>query len=71
MASRKAVSGKLKLVLSYTDENEKAKERQISFSGMKPGVEAQNLVNAANALAGLQPDTLARVLETVENEVVA
>ena len=70
MATRNAVTGKLKLVVIYTDENDKEKQRQLIFTGLKPGTEPQKILNAANALSGLQADSLYRVLENVESEVI-
>jgi hypothetical protein len=71
MAEREAISAKLKLVVGFKDENMKDKTRQLSFAGLKTGVEADKLTAVATALAGLQPDTLTRIVETVENEITA
>jgi hypothetical protein len=71
MAERNVVSNKLKLVVTYTDANNKEKNRQITFTKLKAGTEPQSLLHVADAIAGLQADTLTKIVETTENVIEA
>ena len=71
MAHRNSVANKLKLVVAYKDANLKDKTRTISFGKLKDNVEPATLLTVAQSLAALQPDTLSKVLETSEHEIVA
>ena len=51
MAEKQVVSGKLQLTVSYTDENNKKKNRELSFAKVKAGATAAGLMTAAQALA--------------------
>ncbi len=71
MAEKQVVSGKLQLTVSYTDENNKKKNRELSFAKVKAGATAAGLMIAAQALASLQEDDLEHVKETVQYEITA
>ena len=63
MASeRKAVSSKLKLVISYNDENDTLCEKSVQM---------RNLVTAVNAIGTLYEDPITGIHEVVENEITA
>ena len=64
-AERKAISGKLKLVISYNDENDNLCEKSVQM---------RNLVNGAdpaNAIGTLYEDPITGIHEVVENEITA
>ena len=63
MATRTAVSSKLKLTVSYTDDGGKDKTRQITLANLKANVEAAN--------ATLQNDPVSKIVEVTENEISA
>ena len=49
-AERKAISGKLKLVISYNDENDNLCEKSVQMRNLVTGVEPANVITAVNAL---------------------
>ena len=63
MATRTAVSSKLKLTVSYTDDGGKDKTRQITLANLKANVE--------EAIATLQNDPVSKIVEVTENEISA
>ena len=69
MAERSNLSNKLKLVVSYRDAEDNEKTRQITFKNLKGNADATAVYGAAEALAGLQEDTLIRVSEVSENVI--
>ncbi|WP_289001387.1 DUF1659 domain-containing protein [uncultured Megasphaera sp.] len=71
MAERKNLANKLQLVISYIDENDAAKVRKVSYKGLKGASEPAAIISAAEALAGLQEDSLTKVVEIAENEILA
>jgi hypothetical protein len=71
MAERNAVSNKLKLVVTYKDADNKEKNRQITFAKLKANAQPDALVSVATAIAGLQSDTLTKIVETTENLIEA
>ena len=71
MATRTAVSSKLKLTVSYTDDGGKDKTRQITLANLKANVEAANIIQAAEAIATLQNDPVSKIIEVTENEISA
>lgn len=71
MANRSSVNNKLKLVVAYKDAKMQDKTRTFTFSKLKANSDPAALLTVAQALAALQPDTLTKVVETSENEIVA
>ncbi|MCH4166771.1 MAG: DUF1659 domain-containing protein [Megasphaera sp.] len=71
MATRTAVSSKLKLTVSYTDDGGNDKTRQVTLANLKANVEAANIINAADAIATLQNDPVSKIVEVTENEISA
>lgn len=43
-AERKAISGKLKLVISYNDENDNLCEKSVQMRNLVTGVEPANVI---------------------------
>lgn len=73
-AERKAVSSKLKLVISYNDENDNLCEKSVQMRNLVTGVEPTNVVtavNAVNAIGTLYEDPITGIHEIVENEITA
>lgn len=71
MATRTAVSNKLKLTVSYTDDGGKDKNRQVTLANLKTNVEAGNIINAVEAIATLQNDPVSKIVEVAEHEISA
>lgn len=71
MATKQALTSKLQLTVSYTDEAGKKKTRTLNFSSLKADADNANVLTAANALASLQADALDGVKETVQYEITA
>ena len=61
-AERKAISSKLKLVISYNDENDNLCEKSVQM---------RNLVTGVNAIGTLYEDPITGIHEVVENEITA
>ena len=70
-AERKAVTSKLKLVLSYQDELGESHEKSVQMRNLVNGADAANIVTAANAFGTLYEDRIASIHEIVENEISA
>ena len=80
-AERKAISSKLKLVISYNDENDNLCEKSVQMRNLVTGVEPANVVTAVNATDGvdgcdnaigtLYEDPITGIHEVVENEITA
>ena len=70
-AERKAVSSKLKLVISYNDENDNLCEKSVQMRNLVTGVEPANVVTAVNAIGTLYEDPITGIHEVVENEITA
>ena len=69
-AERKVVSSKLKLVISYNDENDNLCEKSVQMRNLVTGVEPANVV-AVNAIGTLYEDPITGIHEVVENEITA
>ena len=70
-AERKAISGKLKLVISYNDENDNLCEKSVQMRNLVNGAEPANVVTAVNAIGTLYEDPITGIHEIVENEITA
>lgn len=71
MAKRAVVSSKLKLTVTYMNEEGKEKNRQVTLANLKANVEPANIVSAAGAIATLQNDPVSKIVEVTENEITA
>jgi hypothetical protein len=67
----KQISGKLKLVISYNDENDNLCEKSVQMRNLVTGVEPANVVTAVNAIGTLYEDPITGIHEVVENEITA
>ena len=70
-AERKAISGKLKLVISYNDENDNLCEKSVQMRNLVTGVEPANVITAVNAIGTLYEDPITGIHEIVEKEITA
>ena len=70
-AERKAVSSKLKLVISYNDENDNLCEKSVQMRNLVNGADPANVVTAVNAIGTLYEDPITGIHEVVENEITA
>lgn len=71
MAERTAISSKLKLTVSYQDQEGAQKTRQMTFAHLKPAAAPENIAAAAAAIGTLQDDPITIIREVVEHEITA
>jgi hypothetical protein len=67
-AERKVVSSKLKLVISYNDENDNLCEKSVQMRNLVNGADP---ATAVNAIGTLYEDPITGIHEVVENEITA
>lgn len=71
MAARQALSGKMKLILTYQNEDGVTKERQVNLANLKAGMDAADVSAVATALGTLQEDPIKEVREIIESIITA
>ncbi len=69
MAERKAITSKLKLVLTYQNELGEPYEKSVQMRNLVNGADAANIVTAANAFGTLYEEPITGIHEIVENEI--
>lgn len=67
MATRDAISSKLKLVVMYHDDAGEQKERSTTFSNLKPDMAAEDVIAVGEALGSLDAGTFGDVYEITES----
>lgn len=67
--AREAISGKLKLIMTYQDDAGTLKERQVSLVNLKANMEPADLSAVAAAFGTLQEDPVAEVHEIIESKI--
>lgn len=69
MAAREAISGKMKLIMTYQDEAGTQKERQVNLANLKANMEPAAISAVAAAFGTLQEDAIAEVHEIIESKI--
>ncbi len=71
MANRTPISSKLKLTISYQNEEGADKTRQLTLAHLKNGAAPDAITATVDAIAALHSDPVTAITEVIENEITA